>query len=522
MLNFLIKLCCILSIVSIFSCNPEKKAFEQAKITNSEQSYTEFIQRYPHSNLVAQAKILRQKTDDIDILISTFLGNPQRNFYGDSLPDKLDTIWKFYLGEGLSPAYNYDKIWKGAGWTGQPLLVNEQGTLYLIQGAFDYGVHKIEALTGKELWVYKFDDILKGTPSIWVNLNADKKEDRYVIIQGSRKGWDKNKESEHCWSLRAVSYITGKELWRYNSHPTDSYSRDVDGSSLTINDTTYLALENGLFTVFDADYKNGTEYQGFIVPKIYKQIQYYCQKDIEAHGDDLVAEASPTLLGNRIFTPSGTGWIYGYNIEKGKNDWEFYIGADLNGSMPVTSDSCLLVPIEKQYIEGKGGVMKIDPSKSPEDAVVWFMPTDTITWLHWEGGIVGSVTTNDLTKRPQDPYIAIFVDCKGDLYIVDYMNIDKDTLVDCPNVIKKYNSPKLFAKVHTHATISSPIIIKNRILVATDAGLFLFEFEYEQEKFSIKLLDKIPNLSFDATPISWNGRIYLADFNGYLWCFGGK
>lgn len=509
-------------ILVISACNSEKKAFNNAKLENTEEAYNQFIRDYPDGEYVDSAKVLRLKHDSIDVVISTFLGNETRNYYGDSLPSKLDTIWKFYLGEGLSPAYGYDKIWKGAGWTGQPLLVNEKGHFYLIQGAFDYGIHKIDMLTGEEVWSYKFDDILKGTGTIWVNKNADDLKNRYVILQGSRKGWDKDHESAECWSFRAVSYITGEELWRYNSLPTDSYSRDVDASALVVADTGYIGLENAMFTIFDPDYRNGDTVKGYIVPKIFKQLKYYNAADIEAHGDDLVAEASPTLLGNRIYTPSGTGWIYGYNIDKGQNDWEMYIGADLNGSMPVSSDNCLLVPIEKQYIDGKGGLMKVDPSKSPEDAVEWFMPSDTVTWLHWEGGIVGSTTINDATKSENDPYIAIFVDCKGDLYIVDYMNIEPDTMVWGPNLKKQYHTPKLLAKIRTHATISTPIIVKDKILAATDSGLFLFQFSYIDDNFKIELLDKIPNMSFDATPIAWNGRIYLADFNGYLWCFGEK
>jgi outer membrane protein assembly factor BamB len=507
----------------ILACKPDDyKAFNETKRQNTDSSYTSFIQRYPNSKYVAQAIENRLKLDSINIVISTFLGNFQRNFYGDSLPDKLDTIWRFYLGEGLSPAYGYDKIWKGAGWTGQPLLVNEKGHLYIIQGAFDYGLHKIDAETGKEVWVYKFDDILKGTGTIWVNKKANSIDERYVIIQGSRKGWDKDKTSQYCWSLRAVSYITGKELWRMNSVSTACYSRDVDGSALIFNDTAYLALENALFTVFNPDFRAGDTIENFIVPKIYKQLQYYTPADTIAHGDDLVAEASPTLLFNHVYTPSGTGWIYGYNIAQGQNDWEFYIGSDINGSMPVTSDSCLLVPIEKQYISGNGGVMKIDPRKNPQDAIVWFMPTDSVNWLHWEGGIIGSATINDATKKTSDPYLAIFIDCQGFLYIVDYENINTNEQVYDPNNKFKCNTPKLLAKIKAHQTISTPIIIKDRIFVATDSGAFLYQLKFQNDSLSVKLLDKLPSISIDATPIAWNGKIYIAALDGYLYCLGRK
>ena len=84
---------------------------------------------------------------------------------------------------------------------------------------------------------------------------------------------------------------------------------------------------------------------------------------MELHGNDLVSESSPTLLNDRIYTLSGTGRIYGYNMKSKKNDWEFYIGTDMNGSAPATDDGCLLIPIEKQYMPGPGGVMKINPSK---------------------------------------------------------------------------------------------------------------------------------------------------------------
>jgi hypothetical protein len=158
-----------------------------------------------------------QKQDKkIEVLISTFLGNEKRNYYGNEAPDKLDSVWKIYLGEGISPAYGTDKVWKGAGWTGQPLLVKEDDELYLIQGAFDYHLKKIRAKTGELVWQYKFEDILKGTGTIWVNKNTDNPENKYIIMQGSRLGFWNSHDDKYIPSFRAVSYLTGKELWRMN------------------------------------------------------------------------------------------------------------------------------------------------------------------------------------------------------------------------------------------------------------------------------------------------------------------
>ena len=518
-------------IIVLYSCNNQTKnlgtenslqaEFDSIKQINTAEDYSEFIQNYPDAEQIDEAKKLRTSLDDIELIISTFLGSETRNYYGNEIPSKLDVIWKFYLGEGLSPAYGTDKIWKGAGWTGQPLLVHEKGELYIIQGAFDYSLRKLKAETGELIWEYKFDDILKGTGSIWINHNAEKIEDRYVIVQGSRKGWDKNKDSLYCTSLRAVSYISGKELWRMNSVSTDCYTRDVDASAIFVNDTAYIPLENGLFTIFDPDYKNIEMLDGMLQPKIYQQLQYYTQADIDAHGDDLVPEASPTLLRNRVYTPSGTGWVYGYNIEKQKNDWEFYIGADLNGTAPVTFDSCLLISIEKQYIDGKGGVIKLDPSRKPEDAVVWFFPAEDYHWLHWEGGIIGSVAINDQYVEQNEQHIAIFIDVAGYLYLIDPLNTEKDSLVEGPNKKNIYPMPKLLHKEKITGTISTPIIIKDKIIAPTDKGLFLYQIIYDENKnISLKLLAQIEDLQIDATPIAYNGKIYIAALDGYLYCLG--
>lgn len=169
-----------------------------------------------------------QIADSVKIHISSYLGNQERNFYGNEAPSKLDTIWRVYLGEGISPAYgNPKKVWKGAGWTGQPLVVEESGKLYLIQGAFDYNLKKINAKTGEIVWEYKFDDIIKGTGTIWENIKAKTLQEKYIILQGSRRGVNNSINSKYCPSFRAISYCTGEELWRLNVKQTLSYSRDV-------------------------------------------------------------------------------------------------------------------------------------------------------------------------------------------------------------------------------------------------------------------------------------------------------
>lgn len=458
--------------------------------------------------------------NDIQIKSSTFLGNSQRSYYGNIAPSKLDTIWRLYLGEGISPAYgNPNKLWKGAGWTGQPLVVEENDTVFLIQGAFDYNLKKINAETGKAVWQYKFDDIIKGTGTIYENKHASGREDRYVIIQGSRRGAEHTIDSTYCPSLRAISYSTGNELWRMNVKRTLTYSRDVDGSALVIGDTAYLALENGLFTLFASDPSKLEIRDGMLQPKIYKEIKFYEDLDTLIHGGNIESESSPCYLNGRVYTTAGSGRVYGYSIQKGFVDWVFEIGADLNGSPTVTSDKCLMIPVEKQYINGLGGVFKLDPSKAPEESVVWYFPTQDSVWFHWKGGLIGSVAINDSYLPGEHSNLAAFIGVDAYLYVVDHKSIAPNTMVPGPNEKNYYPSPKLVFKSKIGGTIATPILVGNKLIAPLDNGLFLYEYNSD---YKFKLLDKIENIQLDATPVVWNGRLYVASLNGYLFCFGSQ
>ncbi|MFN8257288.1 MAG: hypothetical protein U0W24_16455 [Bacteroidales bacterium] len=471
---------------------------------------------------IVNAQEQSKKENKTEILISTFLGNEKRNYYGNKAPDKLNLIWKIWLGEGISPAYGTDKIWKGAGWTGQPLLVRENGELYLIQGSFDYHLKKIKAKNGELVWQYKFEDILKATGTIWENKLETRDEYRYIIMQGSRLGFWNSHDDKYIPSFRAVSLLTGKELWRLNVKKTDSYSRDVDGSAVVVDSIAYLAFENGIFTVFDPNPLHTERLDGVMQPEILTEIKYYTDSDIKLHGDDLVSESSPTFLNGRIYTLSGTGRIYGYNIEKKENDWEYYIGTDLNGSAPATDDGCLLIPVEKQYMPGHGGVMKIDPSKTGNDGVVWFYPTPDKKWFHWEGGIIGSIACNDAYADNAEPHFAVFLDVSGELTVLDHQNLENGLKVLGPDSITLFNTPKLIVKVNIPGTISTPLIVHDKIVAATDEGLFLFKLVKNGKNYNLQLLDKVDGLPIDATPIVWNGRIYIAVRDGYMYCFGNK
>jgi len=459
-------------------------------------------------------------TSTIDLINPTYLGGPSRNYYGDSLPDSLNIIWKTYLGEGKTVISRRlgERKWKGAGWTGQPLLVKEKDTLFIIQGAYDHNLKKIYAQTGKIKWQYKFDDVIKGTGTIWVNPDSISDEQKYIILQGSRLGVGNYLDSKHIPSYRGISYISGKELWRLDVKWTESYSRDVDGSALVLDTLVYIGLENSLFTIIDPNPLHGDTINKMYQPKILKEHKLYTKKDVVSHKKNIVTESSPSLIDNNIYVTSGSGHVFGYNIIKDTLDWNFFIGSDIDGSAIVTNDSCLLVTIEKQYIKGKGGTLKLNPQKPANDALEWFFPVSDTLYNGWLGGIIGSTAINDnyIDDAAGIPPLAAFTGIDGFLYVVRHDSILKDSIILSFDSTTFVHPPLLIFKKEIGPSISTPIIVGNKLLACGYHGMFLFEFD---KNLNFKLIDSKPFI-VESTPVCHRGRIYIASRNGYLYCLG--
>ncbi len=454
------------------------------------------------------------------IINQTYLGNEKRNYYGDIAPDTLQIIWKLALGTGQTRVGSKILTWSGAGWTGQPLIVKEDSLTYLIQGTYTHNLLKIREKDAKIIWAKDFGDVIKGTGTIFYNKNAEDENNKLVILQGSRQGFNTSFRQNIITSYRAISYFTGKELWSLNSKLTESYSRDVDGSSLIINDTAYIGLENAIFTVFNPNPKFSSLKDGIIQPKVYEEHSLYEENDIKLHGGNLVTESSPSHLLNHIYITSGSGHVYGYNLKTRKIDWSFFTGSDMDGSPTVTDDNCILISLEKQYIPGPGGVFKLDPSQSSDSCVKWFFPVQSIHFAFWDGGIIGSVSVNDSYRKNDDeiPNLAAFSAIDGNLYVVNTKKITGKKVIG-PDNKTLYDTPELVFKYKITESISTPIIVGNKIIAASYSGIYLFEFD---KNLNFKLISHIDIGSTEATPIVNNGRIYVATKTGYLYCLGRK
>ncbi len=127
------------------------------------------------------------------VKVGTFLGNYGRRYYGlGPAPKRLDVLWKVDLGSGWSSG-KYDK--DAPEQVGRERLDRpaerrrrrrqdvHARQLLRVQPAPD------RRATGKVVWAYKFDDIIKSSPSVFRNPRRRAQDDKYIVVAGSRRGY---------------------------------------------------------------------------------------------------------------------------------------------------------------------------------------------------------------------------------------------------------------------------------------------------------------------------------------------
>ncbi len=479
-------------------------------------------------------KVIGYLISGTDLLVPTFLGNPQRRFYGQGVPEGLNIIHKFPLGTGVTYVGSTRKVWRGAGWTGQPTITRDQGKIYLVIGSYDHYLRKIDFETNEEVWRYKFDDVIKGSSSIYIDETATE-DNKIVILQGSRTGRPKNRIAP---SFRAISFRTGQEIWKLNIRKTASYSQDNDSSALDLgNGIIFNAGENGIGYFLDASTKKSQKKSGFLQPKIFSEVQLYTSSDSKRQGGNLVSEASPSRLNQNIFLASGSGHIYGISLDERKIIWDFYTGSDLDGTVVISKENKLFCAIEKQYIPGKGGVIKLNPEKSPQDSVEWFLPTGNTNLKSWKGGIIGSVALNDEYNPDNFPAIFATNALDGYLYIGSQDQVTTQK-VKGPLLKRTYDTPIIVFKQRIGASISTPIFTDGyKLVTAGYSGVYLFNLYWEETKpddsnalentrgeyYRLKVEQAgrfKPGISFESTPVVWDNKIIICGRDGWLYTLG--
>lgn len=474
----------------------------------------------------------------------TFLGNYGRRFYGlGPAPTKLEMIWQTDLGRGMSSGKAEDdppSEWAGSGWTGQPAVVVDGGSTYLVASSYDYRVRKIDARNGNVVWAYKFDDIVKGSPTVFRNPRPTGDDDRYIVVAGSRRGYPYKLDDSRVAPVRAFTFGSARELWRLPVPQTRCYSRDCDGSGFFYDGTYYLGVESGWFYALDplqaAAWEHGKR------PVVKHKRLLLGDRRAESHGDNLVLESSAAALGRNLYVASGAGHVYGLRRSDLSVVWDYYIGSDLDGTPVPTRKGLLLQAVEKEYIKGKGGMLALDPSQPPERATKWFFPTDNRKVGDWAGGVIGSAAVND-EYNPDGihPALCAFNAIDGFLYLVS-QDVMSEKTVRGPNGGRGLATPLLVAKLWSGGSISTPLLVDDALISAGyDQRVHLYSLTYTEAEqgtpgalpsangdgtywtVSIEERDQFyADGAFESTPMLWNGRIYIGCRDGWLYCLGEK
>jgi outer membrane protein assembly factor BamB len=442
------------------------------------------------------------------VLIPSFLGNNKRKFYGiGPVPHPLHIRWKFKIGGDSTRIGKKAVKWYGTGWTGQPSLVCDDGREYLIIGGYDHALRRIDTESGREIWKYYFDDVIKGSSTLF-EMDQD-----IMILQGSRQGFNNKLKDTLITSFRAISYNTGQEIWRMNIPKTGSYSRDVDGSALIYKGKIILGAENGILYILDPlDLETR---QGIQQPKIVRQFTLFDSLDLFKHRGNVTIESSPALLDDIVYVSTGAGHIYGIDLKRDSIIWDYPTGADLDGTVTITEDRKLLCGIEKQYIKGQGGLIKLDPSKSPSNCVEWFFPTGNKIFTDWEGGVIGSQSVREDPPSPMAAFNAI----DGYLYVVS-LN-DTSGFSRGFDSTKFYPRPRLLFKKNIGGSISTPIFIENHLITQGYNGK-IYVFEINDSTMTFSQIDSLSLGCIESTPIVWQNRIFIGSRNGYFYCMDEK
>lgn len=416
----------------------------------------------------------------------TFRGNPTRTYYGEGPVPKSEPgiAWRYPRSGGLcgsSTDEHGTSTWCGTGWTGQPAVFERDGKTWMIFGAYDYGVHFLNADTGDELLpTFKTGDIIKGSVTV--------DPDGYPLVYtGSRDNY-----------YRVISFQgkQPKQLWRMSAYDfPQQWNDDWDSSGLVIDDYLFVGGENSQFVIVKLNRGYGKGGKVKVNPKVVFNAPSFDSQLISDFGGTATSvENSVAIYKDTVYFGNSAGLVQGWDIsglKQGKDPkrvFRYWTGDDTDASVVIDEDGFLYIGSEYEKGNARsravGQMMKLDPRKKKNPQVwkindqgglpsgVWGTPAlyKDVVIFDTDGGKVlaadrktGEVRWTKSLAGPtwQSPVVVddvlLIGDCKGTMHAYDM----SDTKVD---------PPELWTKTVGGCIESTPAVWKGRIYFGTRSG----------------------------------------------------
>jgi outer membrane protein assembly factor BamB len=239
----------------------------------------------------ADPKVTAPPSKPQPVPVRTWLGNPERNFFGSGpwKEGELSVAWE--VKTGLISGRLHKDGWGGTSWPGQPAV---EGELVYFPAA-DGTLYALKRSDGSTVWSFKGKDSFKATPTI----AGDK-----ILASGL---------DHHVYCLDAKD---GKPIWDYQT------GFEVDGAAAVIGDRVYFGSEDHNF--YCLNLADGNLIYKTLVGSI---------------------EGSVTSKGDQIFLGTEEGDLYCLNAADGSVIWKARIGAD-SDSTPALSEGLVYTAAE--------------------------------------------------------------------------------------------------------------------------------------------------------------------------------
>ena len=444
----------------------------------------------PYLGWVDPASVGQPYGDTVEGLL-TFRGNPTRTYYGRGpVPTDPEILWTFPDRAMCSDSAVGGRIinWCGSGWTGQPAVFERDGQTWVALGAYSRNVHFLDFDTGERLLPdFRTGDIIKGSVTI--------DPDGYPLLYtGSR---------DNDYRVIAFDGAEPVELWALNAadvSPT-RWNNDWDGAGLVLRDHLLIGGENSQFHIVKLN--RGYDEQGRVTvdPELVFNTPGWDDDLIAAVGGNVSIENSVAVSGNVVYFANSGGLIQGWDISGLEHGLEvsqvfrYWAGDDIDATLVIDDEGMLYAGIEyergTQRSHDIGQIIKLDPTKPPEDALLW-----------------------GVDQRPRlDSGVWATPGLHADLLIVptdsgDVLGLDRFTGAERWRV--ELSGP----------TWASPVIVDD-VWIQGDCGGTLHAFDVSDTTIEPPKLWEIGlNGCIESTPALWNGKVIVGTRAGFVHAVG--